>query len=402
MENDQSSIRIDIPNSDIQPSPPTPPRNETVSPAQNINENEATAAEASNQLRALFGMSEDDISPEELYQLQLWADQHRLSQDVMDIQPDFHARSAQIFREAAQLPNSDAAAQGPSFSYFGRPSQVRTFFGGRLSLEDIYLVVVNVILLVSLSMDVKHECSKKLHSWATAQVVIQFLMVWANVNLRRANMATQGDVEERRRRAVAVFDVISRLVNMLWFAWTVVGIVWTFQTKSCFSANQERSAFYMVCFVLSIWHVVLLGVISISCFCCINVVLYYMFCYTNPNATSASNKLIRKTTTTKTYKEGLVPKEDATCAICLSEYEPGDKLRYLKCEHHFHSDCITTWLKKNKVCPFCKRPIDQKDEEVLKKETEDGKEEEQRESVPNNGIEGQDGDDEEAQLVRRA
>jgi hypothetical protein len=52
--------------------------------------------------------------------------------------------------------------------------------------------------------------------------------------------------------------------------------------------------------------------------------------------------------------------EDAQCAICLSTYETADKIRYLPCKHHFHSNCIDEWLIKNKTCPFCKRAIDDK------------------------------------------
>jgi len=48
-----------------------------------------------------------------------------------------------------------------------------------------------------------------------------------------------------------------------------------------------------------------------------------------------------------------------SCAICLSDYEVGQGIRFLPCGHHFHAECIDRWLPLNKSCPFCKQHIDQ-------------------------------------------
>mmetsp|Transcript_16140 Transcript_16140/g.32486 ORF Transcript_16140/g.32486 Transcript_16140/m.32486 type:complete len:291 (+) Transcript_16140:435-1307(+) len=51
-------------------------------------------------------------------------------------------------------------------------------------------------------------------------------------------------------------------------------------------------------------------------------------------------------------------REDNSCAICLGEYETGDKVTSslnAECKHHFHYDCIFDWLSRNnKSCPFCR------------------------------------------------
>lgn len=43
------------------------------------------------------------------------------------------------------------------------------------------------------------------------------------------------------------------------------------------------------------------------------------------------------------------------CAVCLSEFEDGERLRVIpNCCHAFHIDCIDIWLQSNANCPLCR------------------------------------------------
>ena len=47
---------------------------------------------------------------------------------------------------------------------------------------------------------------------------------------------------------------------------------------------------------------------------------------------------------------------DDKCAVCLSEYISGEKLKHLRCKHFFHSECIDPWLKvKFSILFHCKK-----------------------------------------------
>uniref|UniRef100_A0A914HME8 RING-type domain-containing protein n=1 Tax=Globodera rostochiensis TaxID=31243 RepID=A0A914HME8_GLORO len=50
--------------------------------------------------------------------------------------------------------------------------------------------------------------------------------------------------------------------------------------------------------------------------------------------------------------------EKPECAVCLGNFEAGDKVRPLPpCEHIFHTECIELWLKQHNNCPMCRAEI---------------------------------------------
>lgn len=57
----------------------------------------------------------------------------------------------------------------------------------------------------------------------------------------------------------------------------------------------------------------------------------------------------------KYNNEVFVSRENATCTVCLGEYEEKDILRVLPtCGHAFHINCIDVWLRQHSTCPVCR------------------------------------------------
>ncbi|WKX94230.1 hypothetical protein Q1695_011469 [Nippostrongylus brasiliensis] len=46
------------------------------------------------------------------------------------------------------------------------------------------------------------------------------------------------------------------------------------------------------------------------------------------------------------------------CAICMVDFEHGEKVRFLPCMHSFHQTCVDDWLMRSFTCPSCLEPVD--------------------------------------------
>lgn len=43
------------------------------------------------------------------------------------------------------------------------------------------------------------------------------------------------------------------------------------------------------------------------------------------------------------------------CAVCLSDFQEGDRVKTLRCTHRFHSRCLRQWFEREHLnCPTCR------------------------------------------------
>ncbi|KAF1837275.1 hypothetical protein BDW02DRAFT_157073 [Decorospora gaudefroyi] len=62
-----------------------------------------------------------------------------------------------------------------------------------------------------------------------------------------------------------------------------------------------------------------------------------------------------------TAPDGVLPDENLGCSICTEDFEQGQDLRVLPCDHKFHPECVDPWLLNvSGTCPLCRvdlRPV---------------------------------------------
>lgn len=45
------------------------------------------------------------------------------------------------------------------------------------------------------------------------------------------------------------------------------------------------------------------------------------------------------------------------CVVCAEDFEVGEEVAQMPCQHFFHRACITQWLEKQNNCPVCRREV---------------------------------------------
>eukprot|EP01116_Phalansterium_solitarium_P013470 TRINITY_DN30835_c0_g1_i1.p1 TRINITY_DN30835_c0_g1~~TRINITY_DN30835_c0_g1_i1.p1 ORF type:complete len:300 (-),score=82.92 TRINITY_DN30835_c0_g1_i1:45-944(-) len=216
-------------------------------------------------------------------------------------------------------------------------------------------VVVSCVCVLAVDSSPPAACSK-LQTWLIVLACVHAVMFVLTFKVYRGLPHTidSHDYQEQRVRAVFGYYVFNRVLDLFWFFWFMLGTAWTFSTD----CDYHESNLLRMCVALVVIQSLLLLFVLFSCClsCCSFVLRMSMPSVAPPGA---SKKVIQALPHGKFRQlDTAISPADATCAICLGDYEEGEQLRYLPCEHHFHSDCVDQWLGMNKSCPLCKRLID--------------------------------------------
>jgi len=76
----------------------------------------------------------------------------------------------------------------------------------------------------------------------------------------------------------------------------------------------------------------------------------------------ASDAAIQSLPTKQVGREMMGNDGKAECSICMDNVEIGDEVTVLPCNHWFHGQCVTAWLKEHNTCPHCRKSISSPEE----------------------------------------
>ena len=79
--------------------------------------------------------------------------------------------------------------------------------------------------------------------------------------------------------------------------------------------------------------------------------------YLQPPSETFTEEIYEKKYPLKYKAKGDIP-VNATCSICVEDFNGKGMYRTLNCKHEFHPECIDPWILKCKSnCPLCRKDI---------------------------------------------
>lgn len=195
-------------------------------------------------------------------------------------------------------------------------------------------------------------CNRPLRWWLLVHTILQLAQVPVRV-VFYARLHGETHVDRRvqgrvRRITRSPAWRTSKTVSIATYAWFILGVVWLLNSAYCASCPGLYRLSLAVVLASSLRLLITLGF------------FYVMF----PLGVHGPEQSAPRAAP-KNVIEGLrltcCSAEQAeagfSCAVCLSDFQLGEMLRPLPCEHVFHQSCIDKWLQRNGVCPLCMRDV---------------------------------------------
>jgi len=171
--------------------------------------------------------------------------------------------------------------------------------------------------------------------------------------------------EDRHRRNNQLSSLVAQIVQSpAWrgnewvsavsLGWLIVGVVWIVNASP---TPECPEAYYLTLWVLVIAGLRLL--LSASCFRSI---------FSEAALAESQALAVSQANTPAPMPAGRLEKlpsircndvystrnSGCRCSVCLGDFDFGQELRLLPCNHYFHKECVDPWLLKRCDCPLCR------------------------------------------------
>lgn len=280
-----------------------------------------------------------------------------------------------------------------------------------VALDMLWNLAFAAATVVVLSSSLQERPNVPLRLWVAGyalQCVVHVLLVWLEYQRRNspwsdeegfrqigsdseasdnAEAAAMADGFRGSRSRSVIAKRCESFNTVASFFWWIVGFYWVVSGGETLMHNAPKLYWLAVVFLafdvfFTLFCLALACVIGIALCCCLPCIIAILYALAGQEGASDADISILPryrfseagvneqklamdsgvmiplgSTGDEVATERMLLHEDAECCICLTPYEDGAELHSLPCNHHFHSACITKWLRIHATCPLCKYNI---------------------------------------------
>lgn len=221
----------------------------------------------------------------------------------------------------------------------------------------IWLLLELIISVVCLIVTRNQTCDQPLEIWLYCRIAYITCMV--PLHYRRMN-----------RPALASEERLQSWLNLLIFISFMFGQVYVFDSETCVNTSPFLYGWSLAT-VLAYYITMLAPLLLLFgiCLCLPCVLILLRILAPSPGATTEQISELPEfpydpatfNMTPEQLEAGERPQytdaDRPSCAICMEEYQPGEMIREMPCNHFFHGSCSDRWLRINSTCPMCRASI---------------------------------------------
>lgn len=245
-----------------------------------------------------------------------------------------------------------AVRSSPSRPVFG----AHKLFAWFITIIDAPLLLTTVVVLAL--TNVTPTCERPVRFWvqgSAVRCILEMVCAWSTAVL------PSPDGPFDRCTFTGFFASIRGYVTFLSRVWFILGCVWLFSAESCGLVQPHLYRTGLAVVTIQFFEVfmpcICLFLLVPVAFCCLPFFIRIMQRLQGPVPGRGATQAQLQTIPTEQYREGTLDSTQTTCAVCLMDYEAGDELRVLPCQHRFHARCVDDWLQLNATCPQCRSAV---------------------------------------------
>jgi len=198
-------------------------------------------------------------------------------------------------------------------------------------------------------------------SWTIAFLIINTIMFFTNATTISRFIRNP---QLLNRTCSSVLSIIGIISGIAWFIAFIVGAVMVIKLQDDKCSGDIPFLYTIAHWVMVLGFIVIgLFICLIAFLCCVSLICTGLGrAHLNSLGPQGTDENIIRSLKTVVYNDDLeLPGTDRSCSICQGNYITGEEITFLPCRHHFHKECITPWLKDNRICPLCKEDVTRSD-----------------------------------------